>query len=163
MLNKIMLQGRLTKDPELRYTNSGTPHVEFSMAVERNYTDNSGERPVDFINCKAWRGAAEAIAKYFDKGKEILVTGELRQDRWVNDDGDNRSRMIVNVDSFNFTSGSNGGQQDAEPDPEKEKGPARGPEQSNSPAQKQPEPAEDDSPPPAPPEDFDDDDFDVPF
>ena len=70
--------GRLTKDPELRRTGSGTPVASFSLAVERDYKDDSGEKPVDFIDCVAWRGTAEFVAQYFTKGRMAVVSGRLQ-------------------------------------------------------------------------------------
>lgn len=158
MLNQIMLQGRLVKDPELNYTNNGDAYVSFTVAVDRNYKDkNSGERPTDFIDCKAWSRTAETIAQHFMKGAEILLDGELRQNRWTNQQGQKRSRKIVRVNNFYFTSGSNtrnsgGG-----------RGQSAGPQQrQQQPQQQAAQPAQQQTAPPPPEDDFDED-FDVPF
>ncbi|RQD74198.1 MAG: single-stranded DNA-binding protein, partial [Halanaerobium sp. MSAO_Bac5] len=68
MLNRIVLIGRLTRDPELRYTSNGTPVCNFTLAVERNYTNRQGDRDVDFINIVTWRGLAENCARHLGKG-----------------------------------------------------------------------------------------------
>ena len=78
-MNKVILCGRLTADPELRKTQSGIASVRFAVAVNRKYADkNTGERQADFINCQAWRQTAEFISRYFSKGNMIIVEGELR-------------------------------------------------------------------------------------
>ena len=82
MLNHTVIMGRLTKDPELRRTGSGTPVASFSLAVERDYKDDSGEKPVDFIDCVAWRGTAEFVAQYFTKGRMAVVSGRLQTRTW---------------------------------------------------------------------------------
>ena len=78
-MNKVILCGRLTADPELRRTQSGIASIRFTVAVNRKYADkNTGERQADFINCQAWRQTAEFISRYFSKGNMIIVEGELR-------------------------------------------------------------------------------------
>lgn len=78
-MNKVILTGRLTADPELRQTQSGIASCRFTVAVDRKYKDSAtGERQADFISCTAWRQTAEFICKYFAKGKMILVEGNLR-------------------------------------------------------------------------------------
>ena len=78
MLNRIVLIGRLTRDPELRYTSNGTPVCNFTLAVERNYTNRDGDRDVDFINIVTWRGLAESCAKHLGKGRLVGVDGSLQ-------------------------------------------------------------------------------------
>lgn len=78
MLNRIVLIGRLTRDPELRYTGSGTAVCNFTLAVERNFKNKDGEREVDFINIVVWRAAAENAAKYLAKGRLTAVEGSLQ-------------------------------------------------------------------------------------
>ncbi len=87
MLNHITLQGRLTKDPELRYTRSNTPVASFRIAVERDKKDQEGKRGVDFIDCVAWKTAGEFISKYFFKGDMIVISGRLQMREWANRDG----------------------------------------------------------------------------
>ncbi|WP_089858247.1 single-stranded DNA-binding protein [Halanaerobium salsuginis] len=78
MLNRIVLIGRLTRDPELRYTSNGTPVCNFTLAVERNYTNSNGEKGVDFINIVTWRGLAENCARHLGKGRLVGVDGSLQ-------------------------------------------------------------------------------------
>jgi single-strand DNA-binding protein len=78
-MNKVILKGRLTADPELRQTQSGISSCRFTLAVDRKFADkNTGERQADFISCTAWRNTAEFVSKYFNKGSMILVEGALR-------------------------------------------------------------------------------------
>lgn len=77
ILNRIVLIGRLTRDPELRYTSNGTPVCNFTLAVERNYTNRNGDRDVDFINIVTWRGLAENCARHLGKGRLVGVDGSL--------------------------------------------------------------------------------------
>ena len=78
MLNRIVLIGRLTRDPELRYTSNGVPVCNFSLAVERNYANQQGEREVDFINIVTWRKRAETCAQHLGKGRLVGVDGSLQ-------------------------------------------------------------------------------------
>lgn len=89
MLNKILLQGRLTASPELKTTNSGKNVTSFSLAVERDFATN-GERETDFINIVAWGGTAEFASKYFTKGRMMLVEGRLQVRKYTTQDGGNR-------------------------------------------------------------------------
>lgn len=82
-MNKVIIVGRLTSDPELRRTQSGVATCRFTVAVDRKFADkNTGERQADFITCVAWRQAAEFTSKYFNKGKMIVVEGELRNNNY---------------------------------------------------------------------------------
>ncbi|MBF8437716.1 single-stranded DNA-binding protein [Halanaerobiaceae bacterium Z-7014] len=78
MLNKIILIGRLVRDPELRYTGSGTPVCNFTLAVERNYTNRDGDRDVDFIPVVTWQKLAETCAQHLGKGRLVAVDGRLQ-------------------------------------------------------------------------------------
>ena len=78
MLNRIILIGRLVRDPELRYTSNGTPVCNFTLAVERNYTNRDGERDVDFISIVTWRKRAETCAEHLGKGRLVAVDGRLQ-------------------------------------------------------------------------------------
>ena len=82
MLNRIVLMGRLTRDPELRRTQSGTAVVSFSIACDRDYAAQGAERETDFIDIVAWRGTAEFVEKYFGKGRMIVVGGRLQIRNW---------------------------------------------------------------------------------
>lgn len=102
MLNKVILIGRFTRDPELRSTPQGTSTCSFSLAVDRNYQSASGERQADFINCVAWRQTAEFISKYFQKGNAICVEGSIQTRSWKDNDGNNRYATEVVVDRSYF-------------------------------------------------------------
>ena len=79
MLNKIFLQGRLCKNPELRRTQSGIPVASFSLAVDRDFKDkDTGERKTDFVNVVAWRNTAEFVSRHFSKGRMAVVAGSLQ-------------------------------------------------------------------------------------
>ena len=83
MLNHIVIMGRLTRDPELRYTQSQTPVVSFSVAVDRDFGGrDGGEKQTDFIDCVAWRSTAEFVSKYFRKGSMVVVSGRLQIRDW---------------------------------------------------------------------------------
>ena len=84
MLNNITIHGRLTADPELKYTQSQVAYCTFTVAVDRSYKQGD-EKLTDFFNCIAWRGQAEMIAKYFNKGKEIVVNGEMNNNPYEKD------------------------------------------------------------------------------
>ena len=101
MLNKVILQGRLTATPELRTTQSGTNVLPFTIAVDRDYKQEGGQT-VDFINCVAWRKTAEFISAYFTKGQDILLTGELQVRPYTAKDGSKRNATEVIVASVNF-------------------------------------------------------------
>ena len=84
MINKAILMGRLTRDPELRHTGSGTPVCSFSIAIDNGYGEN---RNTDFINCVAWNKTAEFVEKYFTKGRMIIVIGRIQTRTWEGQDG----------------------------------------------------------------------------
>ncbi len=103
MLNKIMLMGRLTRDPELRHTQSGVAVASFALAVDRDFKDEqSGERPTDFIEIRAWRASAEFVSKYFTKGRMAVVEGRLQMEDWTDRDGNKRRSTVVVADSVYF-------------------------------------------------------------
>ena len=102
MLNKIILMGRLTRDPELRKTQSGTPVASFSLAVDRDFKGQDGERETDFIDIVAWRGTAELVFKYFSKGRMMVVEGRLQIRDWKDKDGNNRRSAEVVADNVYF-------------------------------------------------------------
>ena len=101
MLNRIVLIGRLTRDPELRYTSNGTPVCNSTLAVERNYTNRDGDRDVDFINIVTWRGLAENCARHLGKGRLVGVDGSLQIRKSENN---NRTYINpeVNADNVRF-------------------------------------------------------------
>jgi single-strand DNA-binding protein len=103
MLNHIVIMGRLTRDPELKTTNSGIPVVSFSIAVDRDFTDKeSGERGVDFIDVTAWRHTAEFVSKYFTKGRMAVVSGRLQTRNWQDKDGNKRKVVEIVADNVYF-------------------------------------------------------------
>ncbi len=111
-MNKVILVGRLTKDPELRATTSGVPVCSFTVACDRRYVKQGEERKADFINCIAWRQSAEAISKYFVKGNRIALEGSLQTRSWQDNEGKNRYATEVIVDAWEFAqSKSEGGAQ----------------------------------------------------
>ena len=95
MLNKIVIMGRMTHDPELRRTQTGTPVTTFSLAVDRDYKAEDGSRETDFIECVAWKGAAEFVAKYFSKGRVAVVEGRLQLRTWTDKEGNKRKAYEV--------------------------------------------------------------------
>ena len=102
MLNHIVLQGRLTKDPELRYTRSNTPVASFRIASEGDVKDRDGNRKTEFINCVAWRRTGEFVSKYFFKGDMIIVSGRLEIRDWTDDKGGKHQSAEVNVQDAYF-------------------------------------------------------------
>ena len=106
-MNKIILTGRLTRDAELGFIGStGTPKMSFSLAVERNYQKKGADKRVDFINCEMLGQHTEKLCQYVNKGKAILVEGELNIDQYEKD-GEKRSFTKVKVDRLEFLSGNN--------------------------------------------------------
>ena len=102
MLNKIILMGRLTRDPELRRTQSGTAVTSFSLAVDRDFKSQSGEKETDFIDIVAWRSTAEFVSKYFTKGRMAVVEGRLQIRDWTDRDGGKRRSAEVVADNVYF-------------------------------------------------------------
>jgi len=109
-MNKVILVGRLTKDPELRATTSGVPVCSFTVACDRRYVKQGEERKADFINCIAWRQTGEGISKYFVKGNRIALEGSIQTRTWQDAEGKNRYATEVVVDQWEFAqSKSEGG------------------------------------------------------
>ena len=102
MLNKIMLMGRPVRDPELRHTGSGTAVASFTLAVDRDYKTQSGEKETDFIDIVAWRSTAEFVSKYFIKGRMAVVEGRLQIRDWTDKDGGRRRSAEVVADNVYF-------------------------------------------------------------
>ena len=103
MYNKVILMGRIVNDLELKALQSGTSVLSFRIAVDRNYQPKDGERQTDFISVTAWRTAAEFISKYFEKGRMILIEGELRTRSYTDKDGKNNTVTEVVATSAHFT------------------------------------------------------------
>ena len=101
-MNKVVLVGRLTAKPELRYTPQNTAYTRFSVAVNRTFTNADGKRDADFINVVAWRKQAETISKYFDKGNLIALEGRLQTGSYDDKDGNKRYTVDVALDNFEF-------------------------------------------------------------
>ncbi len=95
MLNKVFIQGRLTKDPELRRTNTGTPVCSITLAVERDGKDANGNKVCDFIDVVAWKAQSEFIAKFFAKGRTAIIVGPLQIREWTDRDGNKRRNPEV--------------------------------------------------------------------
>ena len=102
MLNKIVLMGRLTRDPELRKTGSGTAVTSFTLAVDRDFKTQDGEKETDFIDIVAWRGTAEFVFKYLSKGRMAVVEGRLQIRNWTDKDGGKRRSAEVIADNVYF-------------------------------------------------------------
>ena len=102
MLNKAILIGRFTRDPELRSTPNGVSTCSFSIAVDRNFVRQGEERKTDFINCVAWRQNAEFISKYFHKGNLVCVEGSIQSRSWDDNEGKKRYATEVIVDRTYF-------------------------------------------------------------
>ena len=103
MLNHIVIMGRLTRDPELRYTQTQTPVASFTVAVDRDFIDRStNNRETDFIDCVAWRGTAEFVSKYFQKGSMAVISGRLQIRDWTDRDGGKRRSAEIVADSAYF-------------------------------------------------------------
>ena len=103
MLNHITIMGRLTRDPELRYTQSQTPVASFTVAVDRDFASrDGGERQTDFIDVVAWRQTAEFVSKYFYKGSMVVVSGRLQIRDWTDRDGNKRRSAEVVADNVYF-------------------------------------------------------------
>lgn len=101
-MNKVFLIGNLTRDPELTNTASGVAVCHFSIAVQRGYTSQDGERQTDFFNCTAWRGLAETIGKYAKKGKKIAVGGSVQLRNYEDNQGVKRTAVDIFVEDVEF-------------------------------------------------------------
>lgn len=101
MLNHIIVMGRLTRDPELRYTQNNKAVANFTVAVDRDKETN-GERPTDFIDCVVWGATADFVSKYFFKGSMAVVSGRLQIRDWQDKDGNKRRSAEVAADSVYF-------------------------------------------------------------
>ena len=116
--NLIVLVGRLTRDPELRYTPSGAAVAHFAVAVDRRYSNQAGERQTDFIDVECWQKLAESAGQYLTKGRLVLVQGELHVDNYQTQDGQTRRAVRVRASTWQFM------------EPQRDRGPAGGPDQA---------------------------------
>lgn len=112
MLNKIIIMGRMTRDPELRKTQSGLSVASFTIAVDRDFSAG-GEKQTDFINVQAWRNTADFVCKYFTKGSMAVVSGRLEIENYTDKNGEKRSAARVLAESVYF--GESKGNSDAQP------------------------------------------------
>ena len=101
MLNTITIHGRLTQDVELKQTQSGVSGCNFTVAVDRSYSKGE-DKITDFFTVVCWRGLADMVAKYFTKGKEILVSGEMQSRKWQDNDGNNRISWEIQANTVDF-------------------------------------------------------------
>ncbi len=109
-LNKSLLIGRLTRDPELKYTTSQTAVLDFSLAVNRQWNkDGQRQSEVTFVDCRAFGRTAENINKYLHKGSEVFIEGRLQKDQWTAKDGGKRSKTLVVVGTCQFLGGKESG------------------------------------------------------
>ena len=102
MLNKIIIMGRLTRDPELRRTGSGTAVTSFSLACDRDFKSQSGDKETDFIEVVAWKNTAEFVSKYFSKGRMAVVEGRLQIRDWTDKAGNKRTTAEVVAENVYF-------------------------------------------------------------
>lgn len=121
MANKVFLIGRLTHDPELRQTQSGTSVCSFGLAVNRNYTNAQGERETDFINITVWRNTAENCAQYLSKGRRVAVVGTLQSRSYEDKEGKKRTVLEVVGDEVEFLSDKSEKQGESTPTPKSAK------------------------------------------
>ena len=112
MLNKVILMGRFTRDPELRSTPQGVSTCAFSIAVDRNFVRPGEERKADFINCVAWRQTAEFISKYFRKGSMVALEGSIQTRSWDDAEGKKRYATEVIVNQVYFAESKRDSQSD---------------------------------------------------
>lgn len=102
MLNKVFAMGRITRDLELRHTQSGVPVTSFSIACDRDFKSQTGEKETDFFDVVAWRNTAEFVCKHFDKGRMAVVEGKLQTRSYKDKDGNNRRMVEIVADNIYF-------------------------------------------------------------
>ena len=101
-MNKVIIIGRLTKDVELLEAQGGTPLARLSVAVNRSYKNSDGEREADFFNVTVWGNQAENCRKYLEKGRQVAIHGELRNDTYTDKNGDKRTSTTINAQEVEF-------------------------------------------------------------
>lgn len=109
-MNVVSLTGRLTKDIELKSTQSGATYTRFTLAVNRRVPNQNGEREADFINCVAWNKTAEVMSQYLAKGSQIGITGRIQTDSYKNQHGDNVYTTDIIVEQLDFLESKKNGQ-----------------------------------------------------
>ena len=154
-LNKVFLMGNLTRDPELRYTPSGTPVCEFGLAVNRRYTTREGEQRDEtcFVDVTMWGKRGVVISEYFTKGRPIFIEGRLKYDSWESAEG-RRSKLVVVAENFEFLGGRGGSDRS-------EQQPAGGKRSDHQQERRSEPPAKPEGPPPE--EGYDVADDEIPF
>ena len=110
MLNNIILQGRLTRDPEMKATASGISCATFTLACEQDYKNPNGERDTDFFDVVAWRNTADFVQRYFGKGQMVIVRGRLQTRQWTADDGSKRKTVQIVAENVYFCGRESSGQ-----------------------------------------------------
>lgn len=105
MINKVILMGRLTADPEFSQTTSGISSCRFSVAVDRSYKSANGEKQTDFIRCQSWRQTAEFVSRYFSKGKMIVIEGSLQNNNYTDANSVKHYSFVVNTENVRFGEG----------------------------------------------------------
>lgn len=120
MLNKAILIGRLTRNPELRHTQSNMAVVSFTLAVDRDRKDQNGNRQADFISCVAWGKKAEFVSQWFTKGMMAVVVGRIQSRNWKDQNGNNRTAIEVICDEVTFGETKKSETQDFEPSYQKQ-------------------------------------------
>lgn len=118
MLNRIIVMGRMTRDPELRRTNSGTAVASFTVAVDRDFKSQSGEKETDFIDVVAWRNTAEFASKYFSKGRMAVVEGRLQLRDWTDKNGNKRRSAEIVADNVYFGDSKRDGDDTVQSEPQ---------------------------------------------
>lgn len=110
-MNKVMLMGNLTRDPELKFTPGNQAVCELGLAINRKYRTKEGEdrEETTFVDCEAWGKQAEVLKQYMSKGKPIFIEGRLKLDTWEDKEGGKRSKMRVVIENFQFIGGPGGG------------------------------------------------------
>ena len=109
MLNQITIHCRLTKDPELRRTQAGIAVASATVACDRDFKNENGEKETDFLDVVAWRGTGEFLSKYFKKGQEAIVSGRLQIRKWTDKEGNKRSAAEIVADKVDFCGSRNNG------------------------------------------------------
>lgn len=126
MINRVVLVGRLVRDPEQRYTQSGIAVTRFTLACDRPFSGQDGKREADFIDCVVWRKQAENVSKYLSKGSMAGVDGRLQISNYEGQDGQKRYRAEVVADSVRFLSSKGDGGRDGAPPPKDDENPFNG-------------------------------------
>ena len=132
-MNKVFLIGNLTRDPELTETSGGVSVCHFSIAVNRSYQSNSGERETDFFNCTAWRGLADTVARYVKKGSKVAVSGSVQIRNYEDNQGNRRTAVDVIAQDVEFLTTRQAGGDDLYDTP------ASAPDKGSAPARKKPQ------------------------